>query len=125
MGAVMHSRAEINEAGRLPDQRGQYVRSQRIDREDLWQAVDGRDASIFAITNAGIVNDCVKLTEAVDLVSHATGFLDTRQVADDHSLCTRCFGAGDVGSLRVAGMENYLVSRSNQKLSRHLPQAVG
>jgi hypothetical protein len=91
----------------------------------LWQAVDGRHAPILAITNAGIVDDRVKLTEAVDLVSHATGFLDTRQVTDDRSLCTRSFGAGGVGSLRVAGMENYLVSCSNQKLSRHLPQAVG
>jgi hypothetical protein len=71
------------------------------------------------------VYDRVKPTQSIHLVGKRSSFLDTRQVTDHRSFGARRPGACHVGSALIAGMENYLVSSGNQKLSRHLSQPVG
>ena len=125
MDAVVHARAQIDEAGRLLDQSRQYVGSQRVHRKHMRQPIHRRASAVLAVTDACVVYDRVKLTQSVDLVSNCSSFLDTRQVTDHRSFGAGSPGACRVGSLLVAGMENNLVPSGNQKLSRHLSQPVG
>ena len=67
-----------------------------------------------------------------DRIRRCTRFCATSKPSVRHgrqrasmSAGARSPGACHVGSLLIAGMQNYLVSGGNQKLSRHLSQPVG
>jgi hypothetical protein len=60
IGMMVHAGAEIDQPLRPFDQRGEDIGRERVDREDMRQAVGG-DAVAFAIADGGVVNDRASL----------------------------------------------------------------
>ena len=95
-GSLVHARAQIDEALRPFDQRGQDIGRERVDGEDMRQAV-ARQAMPFAIADGGVVNARVERAEPVDLLCNVLGAGDAGEVADND-----IFGLGQ-GRFRVHG----------------------
>ena len=63
---VVHTGTEINEPFRALNQRSQDVGRQRVDGEDMRQAIRG-DAIPFVIADCGIVNHRIEAAQRIDL----------------------------------------------------------
>ena len=77
---MMHAGAEIDEPFRPLDQRCQDIGRQRVDRENMWQAVGG-NAVAFAIANRRIVDHSIKAAERIDLSGHILCARDRLEIA--------------------------------------------
>ena len=122
--AIMHARAQIDEALRPFDQRCQDIGRERVDGEHMRQAVAG-DAMTFLEADGGIVNDRIESAERVDLASDVLGGGDRRQIADDDGFG---LGRGLPGVRRpgvVARMQDGLMALIGEMAANHQTEAVG
>src|SRR5277367_2978593 len=78
--AIMHARAQIDDALRPFDQRGEDIGSKRVDGEHMRQAVAG-DAMTLTEADRGIVNDRIESAERVDLLRNVLGGCDRHEIA--------------------------------------------
>jgi len=116
---------QVDEARGSLDQRGQDVRCERVDGENMRQAIFGRDAPGLPIADGRIVNDPVEGAEPVHLIGHAPSLGDDREITDDHGLRTRHGGERLLASPLVARVQNYPLSLLDEELSGHSAEPIG
>ena len=122
--ALVHARTQIDEALRPFDQHGQDIGRERVDGEDMRQAVAGQSMP-FAIADGGVVNDGVEGAERVDLGRQVLGGGDAREVADDDSFGLGQGPFGVRGAGVVARMQDDLVALIGEKLAGHEAETIG
>src|SRR5580765_3715710 len=120
----MEPRTEIDEALRAANEGGQDVGRERIDGEDMREAVLGGDAAWLLVSDGGVVNDCIAGAECIDLPGDAFRLRDAGEVADHDGFGTGNSGQGFVRALLVAGVQHGAVSLLDKKLRGHSAQAV-
>ena len=89
----------------------------------MLETIDRFDPA-FAITDAGVVNYRVELTQTVRLVGERAGLLDARQVPDHYAVRLGRPGLHVSGAARVAGVEDDLVTAGKQSLGGHEAETV-
>ena len=70
---------QVDEAPGSLDQRRQNIRCERIDSENMRQAIFGRDAPGLPIADGRIVNDSVEEAEPIHLLGHAASLRDAER----------------------------------------------
>src|SRR5262245_46455486 len=115
---LVHARAQVDQPLRSLDQSREDVDCERVDREDVRQAVGGEMVGL-AIADSGVVDDGVETAERVDL---RRNILDTGtglQIAGDHLLGARLCPPRIVSALAIARMEANPMPLLDEQLSSH------
>jgi len=121
----MKAGTQIDETLGLVNERGQDIGSERIDREDMRQAVFGRDAARFPVADTCIVNHCIEGTECVNLFGHVAGLSDAGQIAGYDSFRSGHGGHRFPSPLLVTSVQNYAVPLLDEELCRHSAEPIG
>ena len=103
---VMHTGTEIDETFRPLNQRCQNVGRQRVDREDMRQAI-GCDAMPLAIADSGIMDHSIEATERIDPRSDFLCAGDSLEISDNDRLSLRQGAPGVLRAFGIAGMEDH------------------
>ncbi|OED07888.1 hypothetical protein A9Z05_32675 [Burkholderia sp. A2] len=121
---VMHAGTQIDETPRTLDQCGKYVGRQRVDREDVRQAV-ARDAMPFTVTDRGVMDYGVEVTQGVDLLRDVFGASNRFHITDDDRLrlgqCAPCVFC----AVGIARVQHNLVPLLYQQFGSHQAEASG
>ncbi len=116
--AIMHARAQIDEALRPFDQRGEDIGRKGVRGEHMRHAV-AVDAMAFLEADSGVVDDRVERPKRVDLPRDVLGGRDRSQIADDDGLG---LGRGLPGIRRpgvVTRVQDGLVALIGEKPADH------
>jgi hypothetical protein len=111
--AAVHAAAEVDQALRAVDERGEQVRGDHIDGQDLRSA-----------NHAGVVDHRVHPPEAVHLAGDLARLLGVGQVSDDGRSAPVQEVAHGREPLRVAGVDDDLVPVVEQRLGGRPSEAV-
>ena len=123
IGMVMHAGTEIDEPFRPLDQRGQDVGRQRVDREDVWQAI-GCDAMPFPIADSSIMDHGIEATERVGLGGELLCAGDGFDIADYDRLSLGQGAPGIFCAVGITGMQDDPMSLAREKFAAIRPRPV-
>jgi len=119
----MRAGADIDESIRFFDQCRQNVGCQHINGEDAGNFGFHFHPS-FAITDAGIVDDGIKVAELVDLIGNGPRPGDCRQVPGHGSTSTGCRLQRVATSIIIAPVHNDLMALLDQEPGRQQTEPV-
>ena len=88
----MQAGTQVNETLRSLNQRGQDIGCECVDGKNMRQAVFGRDAPRFLVSDARIVDHRIEGAARIDLFGHFPRLSDACQIADHN-----CLGSGNRG----------------------------
>ena len=110
--------AQVNEALRLVNQRGQHIGRESIDGEHVRKTIFGH-VMWLTIANGRIVNDRVKAAELVCLLRDVAYLGNNGEITDDDSVNLRRFATSLVSPVAITRVQNDLMSLLEQKLRGH------
>ena len=113
----MHAGTEIDEAFRPLNQRRQDVGRQRVDREDMWQAI-GCDAMPLPIADSGILDHGIEAPERIDLGSDFLCTGDSLEISDYDRLSLRQGASGVRRAFGIARMEDHPMPVARKQFAR-------
>jgi hypothetical protein len=125
IAAAVHPRAEEDQPARARDQRGEQVRGQDVDREDVAQAVWGGYPPRLPVADARVVDDRVERARGPGLPGQLGCLADDGQVAHEHSRRARRARLGVAGPGLAARVQDDLVALADQQARGHLAEPVG
>ncbi len=124
IAAPVHPGTEVDQPGRRPDQRGEQVGRQHVDREDQAQVVGSLHAARLPVADAGIVDDRVEPAQVAHLECDLPHPRDGGQVTGDHLFRAGQRRAGVRRTGAVARVLHDLVPVGGQHLPGHQAEAV-